>query len=261
MGWQGPFRVATSELGQEPPGFLECGGADAAQAYVGEVTAPSPCTPCACGAMSGASCSGGGMAYSLGGASCLDVNQSLPAQDWKGACFPFDAPSNGQLVVAPLATNPVAGSCPASGGAFQPGNYAGDVHRLCPGAPSAGESRCILGPANAVCPAGWEATKKAVAKNFVDGRSCGPCTCETQTFPTCEGDRFNLMFTGDCLDFGPFPKFGPTCGAASFAPPTPGTKWSLERLPATPTGGSCSPKGGAVQGSITQESPATLCCQ
>jgi hypothetical protein len=201
------------------------------------------------------------MAYSLGGSSCLDINQSHPAQDWAGSCFNLQAPSNGKLVVAPLATSIQAGSCPVSGGEFSPGTYTGTHHRLCDQATGASGELCVLGPPETPCPEGWKGSSKSVAKGYEDKRTCGACSCDIQQLPTCGIDEFDLIFAENCLDFGPYPKIFQECSVMDWGPQQPGKTWSLSRKPATPKGsGSCTPKGGGVQGALTLTGPATLCC-
>ena len=102
--------------------------------------------------------------------------------------------------------------------------------------------------------------KHVFHKEFHDGRTCSPCTCEPPSGGTCTGA---ISIFNDSACGVPLPltlsvgNVGPACGTV---PPGSGLA-SKSAGPLTYTAGMCQPSGGEPTGAIELIEPKTFCCR
>jgi len=273
IGWIGPIAL---HIGTDPN--ATCAGAWSSQAFssgYGSLDAPgASCGDCNCGSPSGASCS-------VAAVDLYDYYDCFPsAEDHTqtagspNTCYPIEFASyqyNSARGDVPMASG---GSCSPSGGvaSVEPATFAQQALG-CDGAPS-GEGctaglcvpipeaplsplLCIVHDGDTNCPSGPYVEKHLTYQAVDDTRGCTDCGCGSPQGVSCGGQTYLYTdhYNNTCAG-GPVvvPHDGSTCVNVDW----PG---SMQFIPGSPSGGSCSESGGQPTGSALPADPLTICCE
>jgi hypothetical protein len=255
-GWTGPVLVVEGSPAKCPPGLdvtFDGGGA--------ELAAPTACSPCACGAPSGA-CTAFAVAIS-GNAQCNNPCSNKPVTD---QCSPVTACAPNTGIVA-TATISDASTCAPAGGAVVPATFArsavGCTLAAAPGTCPTGQacapssSGCIFTTGDVACPPGAYASKRVYYRGVNDSRSCSPCSCGSPE-GGCAGGEVTIYKDTACAKEIGTVGGGAGCKAVSGFVAPPGS--AKITTPAEAGTGSCAPDGGVAAGSASPTSPTTFCC-
>jgi hypothetical protein len=272
-GWDAPALVW---MGTSPPSSDTCPADAASGTYdgFGALNVPSSgCGPCACGSPTcslpttitddPAACP----------ASALPPTSFDPPAGWTGTCDGSASASG----VGSFTVGPTASSCAPSLLAPLPAPTWEQFARRCEGAsagagacatageaclppPPPGFRVCVLTAGDADCaaaPAAY-ATKYLFYQSFQDTRACSACACGAPGGASCS-TTVSVFADGACSALVGSATVDATGSVCTDLPP--GTPLgSKSAAPATISGGSCAPSGGALSGQATPVTPSTLCC-
>jgi hypothetical protein len=261
--WQGPVAVWEGE--SAPPACPSNYPTDLIDVFAGVNAAPAACT-CSCGAPSGATCPSSFTATIYSDHQCGAACDTVTLSD--GACTNVQGVCNNAfgISVSPAPTS--GGSCApqastaasawswtsfargcAPSSPSTPSTAGCDAGRVCISPAPPGWRSCVYSPGDVACPAGSYSARHVYYGSATDDRGCAPCSCGAPTGVTCAA----TVMIG--------------CGTAgqTFAVPTSCTSLtdpgSVQVVSAPASGGgSCAPSGGEPTGSVSAESPTTICC-
>lgn len=281
-GWQGYFRTAGDAFNttSAPP---TCPDGSQPATYKSSPSPPT-CTPCTCGALSGA-CDPARI-------DCAQNANCSGATDWSSqfqSCTQVGHPSSLSCKLEP-ATLSAGASCPPSGGeltapsTFTRWLYAcGGANRAGGGcasgqscaAPATGpysDSVCISKAGEQTCPAGWN-TRLVGYVGATDTRGCTACTCTLPAasavctggaytfydhsicgcglFVTCSSNK--VVDSTNCVDVSSLLDPSPTDTSGDWG----GNYTQAPKL----VNASCTPSGGQPTGSIQTTGAVTFCCR
>lgn len=280
-GWQGYFRTAGDafDTTASPP---VCPDGNPPIKYRAE-PAPSTCTPCTCGALTGA-CAPARI-------DCAENTDCSGATDWTAkfqSCSQIGYPSSLSCRLEPASPSG-SGTCPPSGGELSvkepwgrwlyvcggPNTAGGgcvpDQACAAPGAGAYSGSVCIRKAGEQKCPAGW-GTRLLGYTGGTDTRGCSACSCKpvASSF-TCSGGAYTFYDHNSC-DCA----WWQYCAKNKVVDSTQCVDLSNLLSPSaadvngdwggnytsTPSasGGSCTPSGGQPTGGIDKTGAMTYCC-
>ena len=267
--WNGP---GIFYLGPSAP---SCAGAwpiTALSAGAGTLTAPpASCSNCSCGSPNGVSCVGGTTSFWTN-SNCNGAATASQTPAALATCEAVTGASAGFMSVQAEPIAPSGGSCSPSGGSptIPPASYAFDALVCggatfgagCPGTeactppPGAGYESgiCIFRGGNRTCDPPFT-VKHLVHASISDNRGCSSCSCGSPSNVSCNGITEIYVGSGNttCQGSTVALSHGGSCNAVNLA-------WSMVTLPASASGGSCSPSGGNPIGWASEDGTSTVCC-
>lgn len=270
-GWTGPYALYEA-LGAPPPGPAVCPGAYSAEmdnGLEGLDAGLAQCT-CACGPVSGASCSP--PVVDLWSDSNCTASCSQPMQPIGATCtrpnFGFNCGAGGRFTLEGGA--PSGGSCAPNGGTTLPAPvwqtsallcglpptvtpYECGGGGLCVPSPNPSGALCILQTGASACPPGAYTVAHTYYKSSTDGRACSPCTCGSPTGAVCTPTAVMAFGSTNCTG-------GSTRETAPMGCSGDHIASAIAMGTTMPSGGSCAPVGGQPAGTVTPTAGRTVCC-
>jgi hypothetical protein len=273
-GWSGPVALFVAPAAQGTP--PACGAAYAATpAFDGNAglgTTSATCSPCACGAVTGVTCSPPVMTF------YVDTSCGSPAfgtQTLTTSCEPttyigasavtVSGPTAGggactttggtATITAPAWTTVARACAPASAPSSSPSCAAGEVCAPAPASPF-GSAQCVMQPGMAtMCPAGYSTGPQVLYAGVDDQRGCTACQCTDPTGATCTLP--SPAIDTEC----PSPSGGTLPAPATCSAFTPPDTVKLAASPTVADAGSCAlADGGMPTGTATATGATSFCC-
>lgn len=274
-GWEGPFRVNTTDHPGTEPAL--CPDGEKPETFH-DSPGSTDCVACKCGGVAGASCSKPKISYWNNSNNCQGAPNDVSASLVDNACGNINVVGNSNqrsIKIEAPAQLIDKGSCPPSGGQLKEPKAWLHQNDLCsiPKGSGCSENKvcvqkgggnytgpvCVRKMGMDSCPAGWskETVMYATVDEANDTRACTACTCTIKDV-ACTAGSYTLYDLNECKDGDPNLAITANCVQAGGLLDQ-NTASIFAKLP-QPTG-SCDVSGGEKMGSLTVDGPITVCCQ